>query len=139
MSHAAKQIRDWFVATLGGLSGFPDVHAGAVAQTAAGAEICTVSHAVEAVARSTVHAPGIDQRDLDVVVTIVASSLNNVDAHSAAAEAAIATTVGSPAGKVELVSREYQESVDTDRVVVSLTLNYIATYDVARSDVETIL
>lgn len=138
MSHAAKQIRAWFVTSLTGVGGLPTARAGRPPQIAAGASACYVTHGAETITPMTIHDPRQDDRSLAVQVVLVAASLDAADALSVLAEEAIEAATGAPA-EVSLESREYDEEVETDRVVVSITLTYAATYIVAANDVETIL
>ena len=138
MSHAAKQIRDWFVSKLTGVSGLPAARSGRPAQIAAGTRACYVTHGAETVEPLTMHNPREDERQLPVLVVLVAESLDAADALSVLAEEAIANGTSYPATEPALESREYAEEVETDRVVVSITLTYTAPYSVASNDVETL-
>lgn len=137
MSHCAQQIRAWFVTSLTGVSGLPTAHAGYVAQVAAGASSCTVTTTIEEIQPATMHTPPIDTRRLEVEVLLKAATLDAVDALGLAAEEALAAATGFPGKEFEPQRREYQENVETDRVSVSLTITYAATYDAARNDLET--
>lgn len=136
MSHASQQIRDWFVTKLTNVSGLPSAVEGYPRQIAAGTTATIVSCANELVQRVTMDDPPTDERQLAVLVIVIAASLDAADALSLLAEEALAVATGFPGKTFEMSQREYQENVETDRDYVSITITYTATYYVARNNVE---
>ena len=136
MSHASQQIRDWFVTKLTNVSGLPSAVEGYPRQVAAGTTATIVSCANELVQRVTMDDPPTDERQLAVLVIVIAASLDAADALSLLAEEVLAVATGFPGKTFEMSQREYQENVETDRDYVSITITYTATYYVARNNVE---
>jgi hypothetical protein len=138
MSHAAKQIRDWFKGACTGVAGLPNATEGTPRQIPENTDACYVRTTTEEILRQTSHTPALDQRTLTVLVTLIANTHTEVDALSVLAEEAIEAEPAYPGGTFEPLSREYEENNETDRAYVALTLTYAAVYSVARNDVETI-
>jgi hypothetical protein len=137
MSHASQQIRDWFVTKLTGVTGLPNAVEGMPRQIAIDAKACVVTSQSEEILRETLHPSPIEQRRHLIAVVLLAASLDAVDAMSVAAEEAIHAATGYPGNSLDLLDRTYSEDTQTDRSVVSVTLQYEALYFVARGDVET--
>jgi hypothetical protein len=137
VSHCAQQIRDWFVTSLTGVSGLPTPWEGYPRQIAPATSACIVTSAAETIQRQTMDTQPIDARQLTVLVVLVAASIDGGDALCLLAEEALAGAASFPGKTFELIEREYQENVETDRGYVSVTITYNAIYYVARNDVET--
>lgn len=135
MSHAAKQIRDWFITACTGVSGLPTPTEGAPRQIASNTDSCFVRTTSEEVEPADVHAS--QERTLAVQVVVVGNTFTESDAMSLAAEEAIAAATGFPGTDWRLERRDYDENTETDRAYVSVVLSYVARYYVARNDVET--
>lgn len=137
MSHAAKQIRDWFVAACTSVGGLPNATSGTPKQIAPGAEACIVRTTSDSVQPLDIGTK--DEHELGVEVELISSTFDGVDDLSALAEEAIANKASFPSESFQLTSRSYTENGDSDRPYVSLTLTYSARYLVARNDVETLI
>lgn len=137
MSHAAKQIRDWFLAELTGVTGLPTPKAAPVRQFAIGANAVYVLCVSESLDRTTITGTVIDDRNLTVQVVLVSDSFDAADALSVLAEENIADGVGFPGKMFDLIQRDYESNVETDRDYVSVSLTYQTNYFVYRNDVET--
>lgn len=137
MSHAAKQLRDWFIAACAGVSGLPAASSGTPRQIAPGADACIVRTTSDSVQSLDI---GIsDEHELGIEVELIAATFDDVDVLSVLAEEAIAAKASFPSESWQLTARTYTENRETDRPYVSLTLTYSARYLVARTDVETLI
>jgi hypothetical protein len=139
MSHAAKQIRDWFLTELTGVTGLPTPKAAPVRQFAGGTNAVYVLCVAESLERVTMTGTAIDDRNLTVQVVLVSDSFDAVDVLSVLAEENIASGTGFPGKTFDLVQRDYESNVETDRDYVSVSLTYAAIYAVYRNDVETLI
>lgn len=136
MSHASQQIRDWFITKLTGVGGLPNAAEGYPRQFAAGTTACVVTSAGETIQRVTIEDPPIDERNHTVTVAVLASTLDAADALSLIVEETLAAATGFPGKTFELIERNYEENVESDRNYVSVSIGYSAIYYVARNDVE---
>lgn len=138
MSHASKQIRDWFIASCTGVVGLPNAREGSPRQLPANVDACFVRTTGESCERITISLNElIDERTLAVEVGLIANTHTEVDAYSVLAEEAIAASGTYPGKELRLTSRAYEENYETDRNYVGLTLAYEALYYVEDIDVET--
>ena len=139
MSHAATQIRSWFITNLTGVSGLPTPTQGHPRQIASNVDACVVTSTTEIIQPHTIHDPRTDVRELAIQVICIAGSLAEVDVLSMAAEEAIEGATFITGADLIFQSRDYDENIDTDRDYVSVTLNYSARYFVARNNVDTFI
>lgn len=137
MSHAAKQIRDWFVSACTSVTGLPNAVSGTPRQLAAGAEACIVRTTSDSVQPLDIGTK--DEHELGIEVDLISDTFDGVDTLSVLAEEAIANKASFPSESWQLTGRSYAENRDTDRPYVSLILTYSVRYMVSRNDVETLI
>lgn len=135
MSHAAKQVRDWFKTACTGVVGLPSASEGTPRQIVAGTDYCFVRSTNESVDDADIHIG--QERRLTIEVVLIGNTFTEADTMSVLAEEAIANAAAFPGKTLQLVQREYEENLETDRAYVSVTMSYVALYFVARNDVET--
>jgi hypothetical protein len=136
MSHASKQIRDWFIAACTGVAGLPNAEESAPSQIGVEVDACYITTPNETLEQVGINSPPVDLRVLTVNVGLLAGTYSEVDQLSLLAEHAIFNKAAYPGKDLIFVQREYEENTDTDRAYVSLVLTYSARYFVARNAVD---
>lgn len=136
MSHAASQIRAWFVGACTGVSGLPNASNGSPRQIAEDVLVCIVRTTIDTVQPADIYLT--DEHEITIEVELIAGTFDAVDILSVLAEQAIANKTLFPASSFRLTTRDYVEHRDTDRAYVGLILTYITRYFTARNSVETI-
>ena len=138
MSHAAKQIRDWFITSLDAVAGLPTPTEGEPRQIPDDTDACFVRTTNESVELITLTlSQAATERALTVEVGLVAGTYTEVDALSVFAEEGLELAAGFPGKGFVLQSRSYDRNIETNRDYVGLTLTYEASYYVELADVET--
>lgn len=138
MSHAATQIRDWFIASLDAVGGLPTPTEGEPRQIPDNTEAVFVRTTTETIVLTSMNLGElISERTLTVEVGIISSTYTAVDALSVLAEQGLAAAAAFPGKHLQATARTYDRNIETNRDYVGLTLAYEATYYVEDTDVET--
>lgn len=137
MSHCSTQILDWYVAALTGVAGLPAAVKGSPKQIASNTAACLVWPTTESIGNPSVGLTTLQQRLLQIDVTLIAASFAAADVLSVLAENKIAATASPLGERMDLTGREYIENRESDRDYVAITLSYSVSYLTAWTDAET--